>query len=190
MQLEALIKEKEFLQKISASIKNIICANFPHTTSPEREDIEQEVKLKIWKMASGGKKIGNLRSYLWRVVYTTTLDVIGKRINMASLKGWSGGDDQNFIQQLDLVSPESLIEKKELKMMIEKAIDSLSQKRRLVIKLRLAEMSVVEMADFLGWSQNKVTHLLYRGLIDLKEKFGGDRINSKLKQHNLSKKLA
>ncbi|OGD22178.1 MAG: hypothetical protein A2W03_09815 [Candidatus Aminicenantes bacterium RBG_16_63_16] len=169
MEPDDLGQDKEFLDQIAISVRNIICATFPQATAAEREDIEQEVKLKIWKMASDGKKIGNFRSYLWRVVYTTTLDVLGGRMNAAAYSGDRPADDgQDIFGRLDLLSPEALIEKKELSGMLASAIDSLPRRRRLVINLYLAEMSMEEIADFLGWSNNKVVHLFYRGLGDLR----------------------
>lgn len=168
MGLDEFAQGKEFLDGISISVRNIICSSFPQATAPEREDIEQEVKLKIWRMASRGKKVGNFRSYLWRVVYATTLDVLGERMNASSFKEWFSEDRQDLLQKLDLLSPEVLVEKKELNAMLLKVLDSLPQKRRVVIRLYIADMRLNEIADFLGWSQDKVVHLFYRGLEDLK----------------------
>ncbi|MDH4273173.1 MAG: hypothetical protein OEW18_14460, partial [Candidatus Aminicenantes bacterium] len=86
MDLETLLKTKTFLGDISVSIRNILLASFPEMSREEKEDIDNEVKMKLWKKAAGGKKIDNLRSYLWRVVYTTALDLIGERMPYLSLE--------------------------------------------------------------------------------------------------------
>jgi RNA polymerase sigma-70 factor, ECF subfamily len=175
MDLEDLIRDEQFLNKISASVRNIICAHFPHTSASEREDIDQEVKLKLLKMAARGKGIRNLRSYLWRVVYTTTLDVIGKRLEQLPAGNDDGEAPWLVAGRLDFVSPERLAEQGELKRMLERAIESLPERRRLVVRLHLTGMGLEESAEFLGWSQNKVRHLLYRGLAELRGEFmGGD----------------
>jgi len=171
MELEDLLKDVHFLGKISASIRNIICGNFPQTTAGEREDIDQEVKLKLWRLATGGKKIGNIRSYLWRVVYTTALDVISKRLNSMPFEEALETEHLWLSDRLDLLPPDRLMEKRELKGMIESAVESLPEKRRLVIKLYLTGMGIEDAAAFLGWSENKVRHLLYRGLHELREEF-------------------
>jgi len=172
MNLEELIKDRHFLGKVTDSIHNIICANFPQTTAGEREDIDQEVKLKLWKMASNGKHIRNIRSYLWRMVYTTALDVIGQRLNGMSFGDHDNGENVLLSERLDLGSPEQLMEKSELKSMVERAVESLPEKRRLVVKLHLTGMGIEETAEFLAWSENKVRHLLYRGLANVKKVFG------------------
>ena len=109
MNLEKLLKSKKFIDDIASSVKNILYANFPNTTPEEREDIEQEVKLKIWQTASNGKKIGNLRSYLWKVVYTTALDLIQERMAQASQDEIARHIDTLNISRFELISPESLV---------------------------------------------------------------------------------
>ena len=171
MDLKKLIKTKDFLEKMSNSIELIIWKNFPQLSSQEKEDIAQEVKLKIWRMASRGKKIKNLRSYLWKVVYTTTIDIIDERMNVLPFDSVKETHNANPISQLDIHSAESFMEKKEWESMFEKALNTLAQNRRIVIKLYLTGMNVKEIADFLGWSESKVNHLYYRGLKDLKKQF-------------------
>lgn len=170
MNLEKVLKSKKFLDDIASSVKNILYANFPNTTPEEREDIEQEVKLKIWQTASNGKKIRNLRSYLWRVVYTTALDIIQKRMISVSREQIIRQIDALNISRFELISPECLIEKKELAEIIKKEIHSLPPRRRSVLELHLSGMNLEEIAVFLGWSDNQVRHLLYRGIQDLTEK--------------------
>ncbi len=178
MDLKKLIETKKFIEEISNSIKIILLKTFPEITREEKEDIAQEVKLKIWKMVSSGKKIENLKSYLWRAVYTTALDVINERIKNASLKNVVERNELNPISQHGIIFTGTSIEKKELKMTLEKVVNSLLQDRRIVIKLHLAGMSIEEMADFLNWSKNRVRHLFYRGLKDLREKLKEYGINN------------
>lgn len=169
MDLEKALRSGHLIDDISLSVQKIIFANFPNLSAEESEDVDQEVKLKLWKMASNGKKIRNFRSYLWRVVYTTALDIIGKRLNGMFYEDHDNGASAWFSERLDLGSPERLMEKNELKSMVGMAVESLREKRRLVVKLYLTGMRIEETAEFVGWGENKVRHLLYRGLGDLKK---------------------
>lgn len=171
MELRDLIQQKDFLEKIARSVHNVICANFPHITPAEKEDIEQEVKLKMLAIATSGKKIRNLRSYIWKVIYTTTLDAIKERVDAPLYETRHGVNDSILFSQLDLSTPEAAAEKRELAAFVKSAIAELPGRRRIVLKLHLQEMSLEEIAGFLGWSQNKVRHLLYRGIADLKKRF-------------------
>lgn len=173
MDLQDLVRDEKSLERISASVQRIICAHFPQTSQGEREDVDQEVKLKLLKIASSGKEIANLRSYLWRVVYTTTLDIIAKRLEQL-LPGDEDAGPPWLAGRLDFVSPELLAERGELRRLLERAIEALPERRRLVVKLHLTGMDLEESAEFLGWSQNKVRHLLYRGLAELRNDIAGD----------------
>ena len=55
MDLQDVLKAGRFLDEISLSVKKIIFANFSGLSDQEKEEIEQDVKLKILKMASRGK---------------------------------------------------------------------------------------------------------------------------------------
>ena len=170
MDLKKVSNTKNFLERITASIKNIIFSTFPGTTAEEREDIDQEVKLKIWRKAASGKKIDNLWSYLWKIVYTTTLDILDERMFTMSSEEIAERADSVLISRVREASPELCLEKKEMTETIRSMVASLPSRRRTVVQLWLSDMTLEEIADFLGWNGNQVRHLLYRGIQDIKEK--------------------
>lgn len=170
MKPKRYLEVDKFVEDISKSIEVIIWKNFPHVGEDDRADISQEVKFKIWKIVSSGKDIHNLRSYLWRVAYTTALDFINKKMEYVDFDEEREFDAVNCPSEIVELSSEILLEKKEVKTSLLHAVESLSQNRRVVLKLSLQGMSVNEIADFLGWSKSKVNHLYYRGLEDLKKR--------------------
>lgn len=173
MDLENLVKTKKFLEEMSDSIRNILLAHFPGMTLEEREDIDHEVKLKIWKKIADGKKIDNFRSYLWKVVYTTALDVLGERMNQLSVETLIETSEKQGIFPQELFGLDSAIEESEFKLVLEKAVDSLPDRRKAVLRLHLAGMDLTQIADSLHWTENQVRHLLYRGLNEVKKKLKG-----------------
>ena len=170
MELDELVKTKQFLEEITSSVRSIVLKRFPDMDGGDREDIDQEVKLKIWKIVSHGRKIDNIKSYLWKVVYTTALDIMETRLAQFSLEDYFESADSGPSASGDNNGHEAGINKDDLKMVLEKIVDSLPPKRRTIVKLRLAGMDFDEMADILNWTHHKVRHLFYRGLQDLKEK--------------------
>jgi RNA polymerase sigma factor (sigma-70 family) len=184
MESDELVKTKKFLEEVTTSVHSIIHKKFPGLDGGDREDIEQEVKLKIWKIVSNGKKIDNIKSYLWKVVYTTALDIMETRLDKLSLEDYFESVKSGQAASGEVGGHESGINKDDLKMVLEKIVDSLPPKRRTILKLHLAGMDFDEMADFLNWTHHKVRHLFYRGLQDLKEKLkaGEDPSGSLLKE--------
>lgn len=160
---------EQFINDVIKTIKLVLWKKFPHIPAEEKDDISQEVELKIWKMISCGKKITYLKSYLWKVVYTTALDVLDERQAFQSLEESMEFNVTNPISGYLPDASDKIMEKKEQHALIENAIDSLAQNRRIVLKLHLAGYHVDDIAEFLGWTVSKTNHLYYRGLKDLKK---------------------
>lgn len=167
MELKRLSQLEKSIEEIINSIKYIIWRNFPELPSEEKEDIIQEINLKLWKMISSGRKIHNLKSYLWKAVHTTAIDIICKKINTMDIDTLSHHIQNEEIPSNKFLLHELSINEKDAKFILEKAIKSLSQNRRIVMKLRLLGMNIREMAELLGWTESKANHLYYRGLEDL-----------------------
>jgi RNA polymerase sigma-70 factor (ECF subfamily) len=170
MDLAELLKTKTFLDEISVSIRNILLASFPQITAEEKEDIDHEVKLKLWKNIEGGKKIHNLRSYLWRVVYTTALDLLAEKKHFVPLEEILRQSEGDGNAPEELLSAEMTSTAKEYRLMVERALDTLPERRRAVVKLHLAGQDLPRIASSLSWRENQVRHLLYRGLADLRKR--------------------
>lgn len=167
MELKRLSQIENSIEEIINSIKYIIWRNFPELAGEEKEDINQEINLKLWKMISSGRNIHNLKSYLWKVVHTTAIDVISKKINNMDIDSIIQPTQDEESPSNNFLLQELSISEKESKFILEKAVKSLSQNRRIAIKLRLLGMNVREMAELLGWTESKANHLYYRGLEDL-----------------------
>jgi RNA polymerase sigma factor (sigma-70 family) len=173
MDLEQLLQTKSFLEEMSLSIRNIMLACFPEMTTEEREDLDNEVKLKMWKNASNGKKVDNLRSYLWRVVYTTALDILGERMPHLSLERTVQVDEAEERLPGEFISEDLASRQRENSQMLEKAVNMLPARRKTVLRLHLTGMDIKQIAASLSWRENQVRHLLYRGLRDLRETMKG-----------------
>jgi RNA polymerase sigma factor (sigma-70 family) len=170
MDLQDALKAGRFLDEISLSVKKIILANFPGLSEEEKEEIDQDVKLKILKMAARGKKIDNLRSYVWKMVYSTALDVISSRSPALCLDEVLRAQESPLKSFVDKLSPEYLFEEREFLDLTVKAIDNLSPRRKKAVLFHLQGLSLEEIAVYLGESVNAARHLLYRGLDEVKDK--------------------
>ena len=169
-ELEDILKAGPFLDEVSLSVRKILSANFPGLTDEEKEEIGQDVKLKLLKMASRGKKIGNLRSYIWKMVYSTALDIIAERIPVVCLDDALESGKTPLESYVDGLSPEYLFEEKELLALAERTIEALPSRRRTAVLLHLQGLGLEEIALYLGESMNSARHLLYRGLTEVKDR--------------------
>ena len=163
-------KAKQFSLDISRQIEFIIRQKIPNLSTIDKEDIAQEVHLKIWNILKKERKINNFRSYLWRVVYTTALDYLDKKMDTLSFDADLVLDYSNPVLEMGVMTEEKLLEKKELRIKIEEAVESLKSKMRTVMKAHLAGMNIRETAEFLGWKESQVNTLYHRAKKQLKIK--------------------
>jgi len=163
---------EKVINDFSYLIRSAIRKTSPSVDQSQMDDIEQEVKIKIWKeILKSEKKILNLGSYIWKVTYTTTCRIM-KTLSMERKMAWSQSEEsQNFAENTardNGSSPNHHLEKKELMEIIKETIDSLIESRRAVLKLYLMGMDQMEISEFFGWSEGKVRNLISRGLADLR----------------------
>ncbi len=162
---------REVFEELGRSVRSVLVSRFPGLSVPEREDIEQDVRLKLWKILASGKKIRNFRSYAWRVVFTTALDLIDERGR------WTPLDDDRDRAREDVgdtaPSPADAWETRELQRRVREAVDGLAPRRRTVLRMHLDGRDLDETARALGWSRHQVRHLLYRGIDDLRRRMAG-----------------
>ena len=161
------------IHEYSNLIRAAIRKTSPQIDESQMDDIEQEVKIKIWKeILKSEKKILNLGSYIWKVTYTTTCRIM-KTVSMERRIAWSqSGESLHYaedVAQGKNSSPNHRLEKKELLEIIKETIDLLIESRRAVLKLYLMGMDQMEISEFFGWSEGKVRNLISRGLADLRE---------------------
>jgi len=171
--------EDEIVGKISSYIYKIIKHRFPHIPPEMREDIHQEVQIKLWKIRKKGTNIQNIRSYMWRVVYTTALDVMDRCLEKTDTRIDAAGNvDPGNPAPIESPSLDHLIENREFNRELEQCLAALSYNKRITVKLYLSGMNIREIAEFLNWSQSKANHLYYRAIHDLKASFRKSRLKA------------
>lgn len=131
------------------------------------DDVQQEIKIKLWKMLEDEKKINNYASYIRKVVDSSVIDFLRrlrkeKTIILHEKQKWISEQKINYLTDISL--------DERLKHILNEAVNSLIESRQKAVKLFLLSMSIDEISTILKWSKDKTRNLLYRGLTDLKKK--------------------
>jgi RNA polymerase sigma factor (sigma-70 family) len=128
------------------------------------DDISQEVRLKIWKLLHSEKNITNYASYIKKIVNSSVIDQLRK---LRREEGVYSHEKQ--VAENELAYSLEMSRFRSLEEIVGKAVESLIESRRQVVKLYLLNLSIQEIASYLNWSVDKTRNLLYRGLADLKK---------------------
>lgn len=133
-------------------------------TESEIEDLVQEVRIRLWKARAETEALQELSaSYVYRTTMSAALDMV---------RGARRGANQEALHEgipgPSGLMPDQVLESKELAARLEGALQTLSDRRRPVVRMFLAGYGREEIASLLGWSEPKTRNLLYRGLADLR----------------------
>lgn len=133
----------------------------------DRDDLVQEVRLRLWRAVELERMETIPASYLYRTAASAALDLIRRR-------RWSREDSmddvsterQTFTDAAPL--PDQVAQLSDLAVQVERAIESIAATRRPIVRMYLAGYSSTEIGELMGWTEAKARNLLYRGLADLR----------------------
>jgi RNA polymerase sigma factor (sigma-70 family) len=160
-------KDKEFedlLNRFANFIRIHILKFNLYKYGLDPDDVSQEVRLKIWKLLHSEKNIANYASYIKKIVNSSVIDQLRK---IRREEGVYTHEKQ--VAENELAYSLEMSRFRSLEEIVGKAVESLIESRRQVVKLYLLNLSIQEIASYLNWSVDKTRNLLYRGLADLKK---------------------
>jgi RNA polymerase sigma-70 factor (family 1) len=130
----------------------------------EAENMMQDVFLKIWIKRSHIKPDHNFTSYLFTCLRNMAFDHFKKMEKNELLR-------KNYMEAMLVGSEEEKEEKERRIYIVQSAVESLSIKRKLILKLNIEEgKSYQEIAEFLRISKNTVKNQLVKAKQILREK--------------------
>jgi RNA polymerase sigma-70 factor (ECF subfamily) len=136
------------------------------------DDVLQEVRIRLWRVVSGGRggeKIEQVSaSYVYRTSMSAAIDLFRRRRARGAERTVALDDVEEPVSGAP--DPSRSVEGAELAAQLAQAIDAITPSRRPVVRMYLAGYSREEVAAVMGWSEAKTRNLLYRGLADLRER--------------------
>ncbi len=160
-------KDREALGEFVATYKDRIfhtCLGYVQNNA-DAEDLTQEVFIKLLERIDQFKGQSLFSSWIIRIAINLSLNFLR--------------DNKKRLNQIDLADVDieeeefSTEEKKQIKVMLRKAIYSLPERQRKVFILsKYLDMKYTEIADITGYSISTIESLLFRSRKNLREKLG------------------
>jgi len=144
----------------------------------DAEDVTQQTFLSVLENLEGFRGEASFSTWVLRIASHAALKIIRKRkgLNTVSLEeATEPSDDLNSVPHPEFIadwrqSPEHLVERNEVRRLLDDALTRLDEKHRLVFLLRDVEgLSVRETADALELSEGNVKVRLLRARLQLRE---------------------
>jgi RNA polymerase sigma-70 factor (ECF subfamily) len=160
--------QKEFLEAYETYSDAIFRYCYFQTSNREQSlDLAQDVFTKAWEYLSSGKEVTHMKAFLYRIATNAVIDWRRKK-KAVSL-------DKMVEEGFDVRSGTNEIESKEIFFEAKQAvklIGELDEKYREVLLLRYVdELSIKEIAEIVGETENNVSVRIHRGLEKIKQIF-------------------
>ena len=139
----------------------------PSWLSADRDDIVQNALLRLHQSApaSEGKR-PLAASYVWKTVYTVTIDEIRRRSRRPEVSLEDSELSQTLVRNEP--SPEAAAHGRRIGEAIRACLREQPAARRAAVVLYLQGHTVPEIASLLGWNHKKADNLVYRALAALR----------------------
>lgn len=132
-------------------------------------DIEQEVRIRLWKAIERDRSGAFHASYVQKVVATTVIDAL-RRAEVRAAEPLPEDDDEAGQLPEEGAGPEQSASDGERLGGLQRCLGEIPERRRLPITLHLQGFSLQEIADVVGTSAEAARKLVSRGLDELKSK--------------------
>lgn len=153
----------------------------PRGLNIQPEEIEQEVRLRLWKILESESEVHSPASYLYRVVNTATIDAIRRVKARREDPLVTPNEDPMNPLALDPATadpdPEMAASDSQAGRLIVDCLERLQENRRAAVKLYLQGFNYQEVADLLEWSEAKARNLVSRGMKNLREQLESSGVN-------------
>lgn len=170
---------KALLDKHGKRLRALIEIHCSRDQGLDPDDIEQEVRIKLWRALDSDKNFSAAASYIQKVVVTTVVDAL-RRAQVRHAESIEDKDETGFDPSVTgPMRPESLAGRGQWSDLLMRCIAELPERRRIPVQLALQGFTAEEVARMTGASVTAAQQLCYRGIEELKTRLralGADEI--------------
>ena len=135
----------------------------------DADDIEQEVRIRLWKTLERDPKAELPASYVQKVVVSTLVDAV-RRAQARPIEQLPEGEDQWVDWQHESRSPDRSAGDAQHLDRIRECLNALPVRRRVPVQLYLQGYALQEIADLSELALDAARKLVYRGLEETKQR--------------------
>jgi RNA polymerase sigma-70 factor (ECF subfamily) len=141
------------------------CAARAGIQDADREELVQDVRIRVWKALDREKSPALPSSYMYRLVTSAAVDYLRRRRSRRS-------DRHLQLERAETVASPASTTDDELARVLAEALGTLAPDRRIAVRLHLEGKSLETIAMLLDWTPARARNLLYRGLDEVKSFLG------------------
>ena len=157
---------ERYLVEIGPLLRRIVGSVCGGSLGIDPAEIEQDVRVRLWRILSAEKIVAPSASYVYRTAATAVIDAVrrvrARREDSLEVNGHASTD------ALPAHAGDDIAARTELKELLQRAIERLAADRRRAVRLHLQGLTTHEIAQALDWTEPKARNIVYRGLAELR----------------------
>jgi RNA polymerase sigma-70 factor (ECF subfamily) len=163
---------ERLLAEFGPRLRAIVLARCPADRGIDPDEVEQEVRVRLWQALKGENVIAHPASYLYRTTMSVIVDLLRRRSARPDL------DSGAAMAALELepgdagAEPSLRVGGQELARALAGVLAALPERRRLPVQLHLQGFGFAEVARLLEVSDATARNLIYRGMEEVRERLG------------------
>lgn len=171
------------LEQYDQVLRQAVARFCPRDVGLQVGEIEQEVRIRLWRALKSEREIREPASYLYRIAATATIDAVRRVKARREDSLYFSSEEEEVEDELRPLtanpddSPDRIVEQQQTRQKIAAAMARLPDNRRRAVGLYLEGLSSQEIGNLLGWTEAKARNLLYRGLSDLRDMLRAEGID-------------
>jgi RNA polymerase sigma-70 factor (ECF subfamily) len=160
---------ERLLRDFGALVRNLVQRHCPPHAGVEADDVEQEVRIRLWRALTRDRFEAAHASYIQKVVVSAVVDAL-RRARVRAMEPLP--DEASGVQATALhdpgIGPERRAGALERAALLGRCLATLPERRRAAVELHLQGFTHGEIAGLVGISDEAVRKLVSRGLDELK----------------------
>jgi len=160
---------ERLLGEFRARLRATIARRCPPRLGLDADDVEQEVRIRLWKVLASEKVIVHPASYLHQVTLSVIVDLLRRRRarpDSDPAEEYEAVADRTTSSGSD--TPQRVAENAAAAGAVMGVIATLPERRRRPVQLHLQGFSTMQIGVLLGISEAAARNLVYRGLDELR----------------------
>jgi RNA polymerase sigma factor (sigma-70 family) len=155
-----------YLAEIAPLLKRVVAKVCPSSLGIRADELEQEVRIRLWRVLADEKTAAPGASYVYRTAATAAIDAV-RRIRARR-------EEELNVARVEIdassgaVAPAQVARRAELKQVLQRAIEQLNRDQQRAVRLHLQGLTTDEIARALDWTEPKARNTAYRGLAELR----------------------
>jgi RNA polymerase sigma-70 factor (ECF subfamily) len=151
-----------FLDQYGRMIRAVVSRIGGRALGLHKEDVEQEIRLALWRRLQGEQSIEHPTSYVYTVARREAIRAVRRELSRSAAEGSLESD------RPPPPDPHEEATRRETGRRLRAAVERLAPDRRRAIEAHLSGLDVDEIMDLFGWSYQKARNLIARGRADVR----------------------